>query len=210
MEEITNWLHSLFVIKKEEKYKKNNLKETVWLFEKIPAHNLYRLYIQEFLYWWSKNEEESKNKINNIFNELQESDNKLNELEIRISSRWWYLDELTRFENIIDKKFNWKTTTILDNHWFSCWAMLFLKWDKRLIHENSHIMFHYYSGWIYWKGWEVNDQADCNKVFYEKYFTKILKPYFTNKEIKELLIWKDYWIEADEMIKRWIATWFVN
>jgi len=198
--EVTNWLHSLFIIPKKEEY----VKDKHWLFEKKEAQTFYRLYIQSF--WNHSLEKKDHFKINNLFNELEEANEDKSSLELRISSYWGYVDELSRFENIIKTKFKWKATTILDNNWLSCWAMIFLMWDERLVHKNSYIMFHYYSSWLGWKGWEIKDQAKFQEKYYESYFKEAMKPYFSNKEIEELLIWKDYWLDSKQMLKRWIAT----
>lgn len=200
LKEFTNWIHSLFILDRLEKYSQT------WenSFERMnTAHKVYRLYIQAF--WNEKLKDNERFKINSIFNQLQES-NWNDELEVRISSYWWFVDELSRFQNIIKTKFKWRTTTILDNSWLSCWALIFLMWDNRIVHKDSYIMFHYFSWWIYWKGWEIKDRADFTQKYYEKYFREALKEYFTKKEIDELIIWKDYWLTSEEMLERWIAT----
>lgn len=196
IKEITNWLHSLFVIKRKDEYKKE------WEnYKKIPSYTLYRLYINDF----DNYDKENPNKINSIFNELEESKENDN-LSIRISSNGWAVYELMRFKNIIESKFKGHTVTILNNHWYSCGALLFLLGDERIISEDSILMFHYYSWHIWGKWWEIKTQSEFQDKYYKKFFSKMMNPYFTKEEIEEMIIGKDFWLDADDMVKRGIAT----
>lgn len=50
-----------------------------------------------------------------------------------------------------------------------------------------------------------NESVFKNK-HYKGLYTELMKHYFSSKEIEELVMWKDYWFDAKEMLKRWIAT----
>ncbi len=107
---------------------------------------------------------------------------------------------------IYQNKFSNNTTTILDNHWQSCGANIFLLWKKRIVYKHSFIMFHNVSWWAGWKLWNVKSSIDFKESYYNNLNRDIYKWFFTKKEIDKIFIWQDYYFNTTEMCERWMST----
>lgn len=152
------------------------------------------VYIRDF--------DDGKN-IDQLFNSLRELPNK-SKVNLFISSPGGLVWELTNFKNILINEKCFEVTTYL-NRGCSCGAMIFTFGDTRVVYEDSLIMFHTFAGGI---GYDINHIKDsdlANKVV-EKFITKTIEPFFSKKEIELLHDGKEFWFDAEEMLKRNIAT----
>jgi len=84
-------------------------------------------------------------------------------------------------------------------------AIMFCIGDRRIIYENSSIMFHNFSGGTVGKGQDMKDYIDHVTKNIELFFRSHLIG-FTSKEIKKFMSGKEYWFGAKEMCERGIAT----
>jgi hypothetical protein len=85
-------------------------------------------------------------------------------------------------------------------------ALTFLFFNERTIYEHSEIMFHNWSGGFGGKASDIEDHFIHTKNYLRNFFKKILKPYFSKKEIKKILNGKETWLDSYEMLERGIAT----
>jgi len=84
-------------------------------------------------------------------------------------------------------------------------ALMFCLGDRRIIYENSSLMFHNFSGGIGGKGHEMKDRL--------KHTIKNITAFFrgniiglTEDEIQQMLDGKEWWFSSKGMCKRGIAT----
>jgi len=84
-------------------------------------------------------------------------------------------------------------------------AIMFCIGDRRIIYENSSLMFHNFSGGIGGKGHEMKDRL--------KHSIKNITAFFrghiiglSEKEIQQMLDGKEWWFGSKEMCERGIAT----
>jgi len=166
------------------------------LFQIIPAHTAYTLYIGDF--------EAEDTELNDIFYTLRRREAKT--LDIYINSNGGSIREGLIFHNILTNEFPNAVTTYLDDIGYSMGAMLFTLGNKRVVHEHSEIMFHTYTAGSYGKANELVDHIKHQKKSLKKVFKQFLKPYFSKQEIKDMMNGKDYWMNSKEMLKRNIAT----
>lgn len=126
-------------------------------------------------------------------------------LEYRISSPGGYVTECQQMVNIAENNFKGRTTGYIDSHASSAGAILFSACDKRVVHWNSRIMFHNYSGGYFGEYRKMKDRLDFDEKHIIDFLT-IAKPFFSKKEWKKLINSKEYWFDAKEMLKRGVAT----
>lgn len=179
---------------KSEKLEKEYGSDTHKIFVKDINVKEANVYIRDF--------DDGKN-IDQLFNSLRELPNK-SKVNLFISSPGGLVWELTNFKNILINEKCFEVTTYL-NRGCSCGAMIFTFGDKRVVYEDSLIMFHTFAGGI---GYDINHIKDsdlANKVV-EKFITKAMEPFFSKKEIELLHDGKEFWFDAEEMLKRNIAT----
>jgi len=84
-------------------------------------------------------------------------------------------------------------------------AVTFCIGDRRIVYENSSLMFHNFSGGYYGKGNEVQDHLEHSI----KNITQFFKAYMiglSDKELKKMISGKEYWFCAEEMAERGLAT----
>lgn len=183
--------------KKDKEIEPTDNEITHRLFQESMRATKYRLFIGEFA---------------SLDHELDEIINKLSNatesdiLEVNISSPGGYTDDLMKIENVIRENFYGRTKTILNAYGYSCGAMIFLCGDERIIYENSQLMFHNITTGAYGKLSDLVDQVHHNKKFFENYMRYSLKPYFTKKEIDDLMMGKEFWLDALEICERKICT----
>jgi hypothetical protein len=84
-------------------------------------------------------------------------------------------------------------------------ALLFCIGDKRVIYENSSIMFHNYSAGISGKGHEIEQRITHLTENLESFFKSTIIG-LTDDEVDSLIDGKDFWFGAKEMCQREIAT----
>ena len=187
--------HTLFKNKiqgSEEQTKKG-------LFKKVPGYTQYRFFVNDFM--------EFEKNLHEIYNELWNA-KKSDKLELRINSHGGLVNEGAQFYSIIKNKFNGRTTTILDNCGYSMGALTFCMGDKRVVTERADLMFHDYSGGVFGKGGEQAARLEHSQVFIRKFFKEVIldNGFLTKKEFDKMLIGQDYWMDAEELCKRGIAT----
>lgn len=165
-------------------------------FKQEPAFTVYKLFIGTF--------DEAGNGIQRILAKLQEAEPE-DILEFHISSRGGVIDELLEIYNLCDTLFYGRVTTYC-NYGYSAGAMAFLFGQDRLVYEHSDWMMHSYSGGFGGKRQDLLDQMAHEDKKLENFFSSLMEPYFTKKEIKKIQKGKDYWLNSEEMLKRGIAT----
>jgi len=194
-EKLSSEYHTLFKKEIKEKIKTHDDGK----FSKIPGYTRYRFFVNDFM--------EVGSSLHDVYNELWDA-NETDELELRINSSGGMVNEGGQFYSIIKNKFNGRTTTILDNKGYSMGAVTFCMGNKRVVTERADLMFHDYSGRMFGKGGEIEARNAHTQKFIRKFFEDvILKPGFlTKEEYKKMIIGQDYWMDAEELCKRGIAT----
>jgi ATP-dependent protease ClpP protease subunit len=166
------------------------------IFEIIPSYTKYRLFIGDFM-------DDSLHGWNEIKDKLMNAE-EIDFLEVHISSPGGYTTEGIELFNIINTKF--KNAQVYLNYGFSMGALTFLYFDDRTIYEHSEIMFHNWSGGFGGKAQDIEDHFNHTKRHLKGFFQSVMKPYFSKKEIKNILNGKEKWLSSYEMLKRGIAT----
>ena len=92
--------------------------------------------------------------------------------------------------------------TVLEGKVCSLGALIFLSADEFVVHENTVLMIHNHSGGQWGKGHEYLAQADATSTWFEGLAKKVYKNFLTDKEIKEMLDGKDFWFQAEDVVKR--------
>lgn len=191
--------HSLFIEQMRDEMnlipKQND--EDPDLFYRTGAYRKYTLYLNEF--------SENEKGLHEIFQALRDSEED-DMLEIRINSPGGYLSELIEFYNTIKSKFYGRTMTVLSSYGYSCGALIMVMGDKRVASEFSEIMFHQASFGAFGPSSSVTTQVSFTEKQCAKFVNSIMKPFFTTVEINDMLQGKDYWLGAEEMASRGIAT----
>jgi len=126
----------------------------------------------------------------------------------RINSNGGMVNEGAQFYSIIKNKFNGRCTTILDNKGYSMGALVFAMGDKRVVTERADLMFHDYSSGLGGKAGEIQAYNEHSQKFIRKFFKEILLDtgFLSKKEFDNMLIGQDYWMDAEELCRRGIAT----
>ena len=84
--------------------------------------------------------------------------------------------------------------------------MAFLFGQERLIYEHSDWMMHSYSAGFGGKRQDLLDHLEHEDKKLKKFFNQLMEPYFTKKELKKIQKGKDFWLNAEEILERGIAT----
>jgi ATP-dependent protease ClpP protease subunit len=165
----------------------------------IPKHKVYVIYIERF--------KELKRGLHSVLNELRTAC-KYDELEIRINSSGGFINEGGQFFNIINEVFHKRSTAYLDNHGYSMGAVLFCMARKRVIYPYSDLMFHNYATALNGKGGELLSKLSHKDKIIKKFFHNIIvkNGFLKEEEFEQMLIGKDYWMDAKELCQRGIAT----
>ena len=195
--EIYSEKHTLFIEEVPENRILVNKEKKYYKIE--PKHKIFRVYIEEFY--------ELKRGLHAVFNELKQA-GKNDYLELRISSNGGFITEGQQFYNLIEENFNKRCVAYVDNHAYSMGALLFCMAEKRVVYPYSTLMFHNYSGGAFGKGNEIEAKIKHSSKTVKKFFKDIIvnKGFLSKKEFKEMLLGKDFWMDAKEMCKRKIAT----
>lgn len=95
--------------------------------------------------------------------------------------------------------------TTLSSRGYSMGSMLFCLGEKRIVYEQSAIMFHNYSAGSYGKGHELKDHVNfmnsSNEAFFKAYSIGL-----SDKEIQQIFDGKEFFFNTKEMCQRKIAT----
>jgi len=180
----------------KKKFEADNHSLHVHKVSKVETYNNYRLFLGTF-----KNQGP---RFQGILNELYDTKNK-DTLDIRLVSPGGLVIECQQIVNIMKNSFSGRTTAYIESHASSAGAVVFAHADKRVIYENSRLMFHNYSGIYTGKYKDIKDRFE----FDEKHiidFLKVAKRFLTKKEWKKMINGKNFWFDAHDMLERNIAT----
>ena len=167
------------------------------IYQDQPALTLHKLFLGDF-------DDESKHGVHKIINKLQES-KQTDILELHISGHGGYISEGLSFFNVINSLFKDRSTAYL-SYGYSMNALAFLFANERIVYEHSEIMFHTYSAGFGGKRDDILSQIEHTDKHLQKFFQKILSPYFDSEEVQAMGNSKDYWLNSHEMLVRGIAT----
>ncbi len=196
-QEINSERHTLFVKAYPESKRLLDRKDNIYQLR--PKYKVYTLYIERF--------KELKRGLHSVFNELRHS-GKDDILELRINSGGGSVNEGIQFYNLMRERFHKRTNAYLDNHGYSMGALLFCMADRRVIYPYSDLMFHNYGHGAAGKGGEVKSRVKHVDKLMQTFFKDMIvsKGFLSKKEFHEMIIGKDFWMDAQEMCKRGIAT----
>lgn len=90
----------------------------------------------------------------------------------------------------------------LEGEAYSLSSIIFLAADEFLIHENSLMMIHNFTGGIYGKGNEQASQLEATIKWFSNLARKYYIPFVTEDELKAILKGEDLWLQADDIRKR--------
>ena len=159
----------------------------------------YRLYLGDI----ADNDKE----LHGILNELMDAGEK-DTMNLFINSNGGIVNQGMQFWNIIDNKFSGRTEALLNNTAKSMGSIIFCMCDKRVITETSELMFHNYSHGSIGKGGEVKDHVEHTSEHIGDFFKKIVmtKGFLSDAEYKEMQIGREFWLNAEKLCHRGIAT----
>lgn len=182
-EELSTTNHSLFIKQDEEK-------------DECEAN----FYVGRF-------EEDDETNLNRVYNALWTL-SPCKELKIFIDSEGGNYNELVSLHNIVKNKFKTKCSTILNACGHSAGAFIFCCGHKRIVFENSQLLFHAWSGGFAGKANEVKTQHDFFQKHFQKFSEKLLidNHFLTKQEFAQMLEGKDFWFDTVELCERNIAT----
>ena len=194
---INSEFHTLFIEDRGERKTPVSTEENTYKI--IPKYRVFRVYISSF--------NEMKKGLHAVFNELRKARSN-DVLEFRINSGGGYVKEGQQFFNVMLEKFSGRTTAYLDNVGYSMGALLFCMAEKRVIYPYSDLMFHDYAHGVMGKGGNVKSQVKHSSRTMKQFFHDIVvrQKFLTETEFKEMLLGKDFWMNAKEMCRRGIAT----
>ena len=95
-----------------------------------------------------------------------------------------------------------KIVTVIEAEAHSAGTMIFLAADEFVVHENTMMMFHNFSGGAFGKGNELKLQVDAVVKWFNKMAVDIYSPFLSDEEIQDLIDGKDIWMEAEEIRDR--------
>jgi ATP-dependent protease ClpP protease subunit len=97
-------------------------------------------------------------------------------------------------------------TTIITSHAYSAATLLFMLGSTRYVFEESSLMLHTYSGGSVGKSGEMLSDIEFNLKRFDKLLLKYYGRYLTEEEHASIKHGKDLYFDADELLKRGIAT----
>ncbi len=81
-------------------------------------------------------------------------------------------------------------------------SMIFLAADQFLVHDNSQMLIHNYTGGVYGKGKESVDELASTIKWFASLAQKYYVPFITDLELSNILNDKDMWLQDDDIRKR--------
>lgn len=81
-------------------------------------------------------------------------------------------------------------------------TMLFLAADEFLVHENSLLMFHNYSGGVWGKGHEQVAALESATKWTEDFMKRIYVPFMSEEEVSRLIKGEDIYMHPPEILQR--------
>jgi len=142
-----------------------------------------------------------------IIHELRRAEPE-DKLKVFIDSPGGSVSEGLRLVSVFKESFAGKVEIELDPSGASMGSYIFCTGDIRIAKHLSTLMFHYYSAGLYGKGQELK----ANQEFNDKYFPKmdyenlVVPGFFTQEECDTMIHGDDYYLDAEEMCYRGIAT----
>jgi len=92
--------------------------------------------------------------------------------------------------------------TSLEGEVSSLGTMLFLAGDEFLVHENSLLMFHNYTGGVWGKGHEQVAALESATKWTEDFMKRIYVPFMTEDEVERLIRGEDIYMHPPEILER--------
>ncbi len=90
----------------------------------------------------------------------------------------------------------------LEGEAFSLGSLIFLAADEFLIHDNSIMMIHNFSGGSYGKGNEQVAYIEATSKWFKQLAQDYYVPFITEKELAEVLKDNDIYLQTDDIRKR--------
>jgi len=174
----------------------------VWFMEEIPKYKVQIPVVRSATIYLSTFTE-SKPNIAQLINDLSQlnSDDKINMI---FNSPGGLVSEGRAIINTVLRT-GADIQTELVSQAASMAALMFCIGSKRVIYENSSIMFHNFSGGTSGKGQEMLDHLNHTieniTLFFKSYIIGLSK-----KELNKMFNGREYWFGAEEMCRRGIAT----
>lgn len=95
-----------------------------------------------------------------------------------------------------------RIVTVLDGTVCSMGSLIFLAADEYIVHSNTRLMFHNYSGGTYGKGNEQIAQLESTVDWFTTMFYEICFPFLEESELESIVAGQDLWLNADEIQER--------
>lgn len=95
-----------------------------------------------------------------------------------------------------------KIVTVLDGMCHSLGTLLFLSGTDLIVHDNSIMMFHTFSGGMLGKGHEITSQLDATVKWFSELAKQIYIPFLNTEEFNRILKGEDLWMRSAEIRKR--------
>lgn len=128
-------------------------------------------------------------------------------LEVRINSPGGECSAGQKIVSAIEEMFEQeRSVAVMDTDAASMAVYVFLCCGTRVIYPHSECMIHHYSTYLGGKGQEVSSRFASTDKILKDYMRLRLGPYFSKKEIKKIISGSDFYIGAEEMCIREIAT----
>ena len=90
----------------------------------------------------------------------------------------------------------------LEGEAYSLGSLIFLAGDEFIIHDNSIMMIHNFSGGIYGKGNEQVSQLEATIKWFNTIARDYYTPFISEEELADILKGEDIWLQADDVRKR--------
>lgn len=81
-------------------------------------------------------------------------------------------------------------------------ALMFLCGSELIVHENTQLMFHTYSGGVLGKGSEIRGQTDATEEWFKLMAYDICYPFMSKREIARMLKGEDFWFQYSQIQPR--------
>ncbi len=90
----------------------------------------------------------------------------------------------------------------LEGEAYSLGSLIFLAADEFIIHDNSTMMIHNFSGGIYGKGNEQVSQLEATIKWFDTLARDYYLPFITEKELNTILKGEDLWLQTEDIRTR--------
>jgi len=90
----------------------------------------------------------------------------------------------------------------LEGEAFSLGSMIFLAGDEFLIHDNSRMMIHHFTGGTFGKGNEQVSQLESDIKWFRTLAHDYYIPFITKQELTDILKGEDLWLQTADIRKR--------